>query len=252
MEVPILEIEKLCAGYGAETVLRDIDLIIRPGQFLSIIGPNGAGKSTLLRCIAGLMRPTGGRIICHARGVGYVPQQLAFDRALPLTVSEFLSLELDRGPRWILGPGAASRERLRQGLEEMGIGHLEQRRLGQLSGGEMQRVIIAYALLAAPGLLLLDEPTTGVDLRGGLSFDGVLHHLIEHRRMAILMVSHDLHLVEHISHEVLCLNQTICSQGPPAEVLRPENLAHAYGHPHGLFPHRGTGAFIPLNELRKP
>jgi len=247
---PVLEIEGLTAGYGPEPAIRDIDLSIHPGQFISLIGPNGAGKSTLLRCIVGLMTPKRGRIRRHTEKVGYVPQQLQFDRALPLTVAEFLSLKLIRSHRWIFGPSRRERDQMERGLEEMGARHLLKRRLGQLSGGELQRVIIAYALLDEPELLLLDEPTTGVDLRGGLSFDGLLHHLIEHRHIAILMVSHDLHLVEHISHEVYCLNQTICSHGHPNEVLKPENLAHAYGHPHGMVPHQGGGAFIPLSELR--
>jgi len=247
----VLEIEGLTAGYGPEPAIRDIDLAIRAGQFVSLIGPNGAGKSTLLRCIVGLMTARRGNIRRYTEKVGYVPQQLQFDRALPLTVAEFLSLKLIKTHRWILGPSRQERRRMEHGLEEMGARHLLHRRLGQLSGGELQRVIITYALLDEPELLLLDEPTTGVDLRGGLSFDGLLHHLIEHRQLAILMVSHDLHLVEHISHEVYCLNQTICSHGHPNEVLKPENLANAYGHPHGMVPHQAGGAFIPLSRIRQ-
>lgn len=249
MEKPVLEIEGLTAGYGPQPAIRDINLSIAPGQLVSLIGPNGAGKSTLLRCIVGLTPVRHGRILHQTRKIGYVPQQLLFDQGLPLTVREFLSLKLVSGPRWIFGLNKRQRAVLMQGLDEMGVAHLSQRRLGQLSGGELQRVIIAYALLNDPQLLLLDEPTTGMDMRGGLSFDGLLHHLIEHRKIAILMVSHDLHLVEHISHEVICLNQTICSHGKPDEVLKPDNLAQAYGHPPGMVPHHGGGAFIPLEEI---
>jgi len=249
MENPVLEIDGLTAGYGPEPAIRDINLSIAPGRFVSLIGPNGAGKSTLLRCIVGLMPARRGRIIRHARDIGYVPQQLQFDQGLPLTVREFLSLKLTRGPRWIFGLTKKKRAVMMQALDEMGVAHLNQRRLGQLSGGELQRVIIAYALLNEPRLLLLDEPTTGMDMRGGLSFDGLLHHLLEHRKIAILMVSHDLHLVEHISHEVVCLNQTIRSHGEPDVVLKPDNLAHAYGHPHGMAPHHGGGAFVPLEKI---
>lgn len=246
----ILEIENLSVAYGDAEVLQDVSLRIERGQFACLIGPNGAGKSTLLKTIIGLVPASGGHIVSHARQIGYVPQQLPLDPDLPLTVAEFLSLRLTT-TRWWFGPRrGAMREKIASQLGEIGAAHLIDRRLGRLSGGEFQRILVAYALLNDPDLLLLDEPLTGVDIRGGLSFDGLLHHLHDHRHISILMVSHDLHLVEHLSDIVFCVNRDLCCHGHPAEVLKPENLAKAYGHLPGMVLDRGGSAFIPLKNIR--
>ena len=249
MNESILEVEKLCVAYGDHEVLQDVSLVIERGQFACLIGPNGAGKSTLLKTIVGLVVASSGRVVSHARQIGYVPQQLPLDPDLPLTVAEFLSLKLSRS-RWWFGVRHDLREGIRAGLAEIGAAHLIDRRLGRLSGGEFQRILVAYALLNDPDLLLLDEPLTGVDIRGGLSFDGLLHHLHDHRHISILMVSHDLHLVEHLSDIVFCINRDLCCHGNPNEVLRPENLSKAYGHLQGMVVDRGGSAFIPVSSIR--
>jgi zinc transport system ATP-binding protein len=221
----ILEIRNLCAGYGRTRVLDGVDLMLRRGQLASLIGPNGAGKSTLLHVIAGLLPVESGTIVTRSRRLGFVPQQLAVEAGLPLTVREFLDLKHAGGRRI----PCTRRETV---LGEIGAGHLARRRLGELSGGEFQRVMVAYALLDEPDLLLLDEPLTGVDFRGGMSFHRLLHHLHDERGLTVLMVSHDMHLVEHMSQEIFCLNRVICCHGPPDHVLTRENLEHAFGH-HG-------------------
>ena len=240
--LPILEIRDLAVRRGDQRVLDGVTLTVARGQFAGIIGPNGAGKSSLLQAVVGLMAPESGRIVCRAGRIGYVPQHVAFDRDLPLTVHEFLSLRLGGRGFWTGARLRASREAALERLREIGADHLADRRLGRLSGGEFQRVLIAYALLDAPDLLLLDEPLTGMDIRGGLSFDGLLHHLHEDRGITIVMVSHDLHLVEHQSDVVFCLNTRLCCHGPPGEVLKPENLSHAYGHLPRLRPVEGAAA----------
>lgn len=248
-----LSVHDLCVDYQQRPVLSDINLTLKEGQFGCLIGPNGAGKSTLLKTIMGLIQPVSGKVEIHARQIGYVPQQLPLDPALPITVAEFLSLKTTSETRrfWFGAPRrGAARERLEKQLDEIGAAHLIDRRLGHLSGGEFQRVLVAYALLNNPDLLLLDEPLTGVDIRGGFSFEGLLHHLHEHRGIAILMVSHDLHLVEHLSDVVFCINRDLCCHGRPEVVLRPDNLSKAYGHLPGMVTDRGGSAFIPIRNIR--
>lgn len=246
----ILRVQDLSVRYQDDEVLQDITLEIRRGDFACLIGPNGAGKSTLLKAIIGLIEPARGRIESQARQIGYVPQQVPLDPALPLTVAELLSLKLTRSRFWFGRGGASMGEAIRRQLEEIGAAHLIDRRLGHLSGGEFQRVLVAYALLNDPDLLLLDEPLTGVDIRGGMSFDALLHHLHDHRGIAILMVSHDLHLVEHVGEVVFCINRDLCCHGHPRDILKPENLEKAYGHLPGMVRAHDGEAFIPMQSIR--
>ncbi|MDE1170333.1 MAG: metal ABC transporter ATP-binding protein [Verrucomicrobium sp.] len=235
---PLVRLRGAGVRHGENWAVHGIDLDVGTGEIVALIGPNGAGKSTLLRALAGLQPLTQGAIE-WAEGkplpLGYVPQQPALDRRLPISVEEFLRLKLrrERGWSWLRRPDAALRAETRAALDALGVGHLEARRLGALSGGELQRVLIAYALLGRPRLLLLDEPMTGIDVAGGKAFEELLDAVRRERDLAVLMVTHDLHRVGALADVVVCLNCHLCAAGAPAEVLQEHILSGIYAHPQG-------------------
>jgi zinc transport system ATP-binding protein len=192
----------------SQVIIRDVDFAIERGEIVTIVGPNGSGKTTLLRLLVGALRPTDG-VVERSPGVriGYVPQRLAMDGRMPMSADRFLALAG--------GAGRAQRVEMlaRVGLE--GLGH---RQMTDLSGGQFQRVLLAHALMRKPDLLALDEATQGLDQPGVAAF----YHLIEEIRRdlgcAVLMVSHDLHVVMSASDRVICLNHHICCEGTPTVV----------------------------------
>lgn len=236
-------------SFARGKVLVGVDLAVQRGEIVTLIGPNGSGKTTLVRVILGLLKPQSGKVRRQpGLSIGYVPQRLSVDPALPLTARRFLSL-----PR--RQPEAA----LRRVLEEVGAGYLIDQPIQSLSGGEMQRLLLARALLRDPDLLVLDEPLQGVDFTGQLALFELIGGVRDQRRCGVLMVSHDLHLVMAGTDRVVCLNHHICCTGAPEAVSRhPEYLAlfgpraaeglavytHAHDHHHDI-----SGAVV---EDRKP
>jgi len=219
---------------SGEWAVHGVSLEIGSGEIVALIGPNGAGKTSLLRVLAGLQPLAEGSLArLRPLRVGYVPQYQAFDRNLPVSVLEFLSLKFqqeERGWRRFLPIGRGKNEEKALALlGELGVAALARRPLGSLSGGEMQRVFIAYSLLGDPALLLLDEPMTGVDIKGGSLFRDLLLDLRARRGLAIVMVSHDLHMAGGVADVVVCLNRHVCAVGTPAEVLQDHVLAGVYG-----------------------
>jgi zinc transport system ATP-binding protein len=189
-------------------ILRGINLEVQRGEILTIIGPNGGGKTTLLRVMLGLL-PADSGSVTQARGlkIGYMPQKIHFDPILPLSVRRFLTLAA-RHPR------AA----LLQALTEVGVPDLLEAPVQTVSGGELQRILLARALLREPDLLVLDEPAQGVDVQGQQELFGLISRLSHDRGCAVLMVSHDLHLVMAATDRVVCLNRHICCTGSPGAV----------------------------------
>lgn len=224
----LIAAEDLHAGYGRTRVLHGVSLRIERGEIVTVVGPNGSGKSTLLRCLIGAEAPTRGRIL-RAAGlrVGYVPQKLHIDPTLPITVRRFLDLPLRAGA------GEA-----RKALAQAGAEGLEGRQMADLSGGQFQRVLLARAILQRPDLLLLDEPTQGLDQPGAAAFYRSLEGIRARLGCAILMVSHDLHVVMSASDRVICLNGHVCCEGTPAVV----SAAPAYRELFGT----GTGGALAL------
>ncbi len=204
---------------GALHVLRDVDFSIAPGEIVTVVGPNGSGKTTFLRVLVGALAASEGTVTRRAGlRAGYVPQRLAIDRTMPITVDRFLGL------------AARSRRARAQALDRVGIAGLGGRQMTDLSGGQFQRALLARALLRRPDLLALDEPTQGLDQPGVASFYRLIEEVRRDLGCAILMVSHDLHVVMSASDRVICLNGHICCEGAPTVV----SAAPAYRALFGL------------------
>lgn len=206
--VALLSADDICVRFGATEVLHRVSLAIAPREIVTIVGPNGSGKSTLLRALLGIIPLAEGRV-SRAKGLvlGYVPQKLTLDPSLPMTVRRFLSL-----------PKRVSDDAARAALARVKLSVPEDAPMAGLSGGQMQRLLLARALLAKPQLLVLDEPTQGLDQPGEAGFYRLLEEVRAETGVAVLMVSHDLHVVMAASDRVICLNGHICCEGTPSVV----------------------------------
>lgn len=220
-----IEIEHLGVRRGRDTILEDVSFTARCGELTALIGVNGAGKTTLLKAILGEIQHTGSVIYATHDGqrlnrinIGYVPQKLDFDESSPVSVSDFLLAGRTNLPVWLFGRGR-DREAIRQSLELCGAQGLERRTLGDLSGGELQRVMLAQALYPIPELLILDEPISGVDNVGSERFYHLIRELIDRTHMAVLMVSHDLELMRREADHVILLKRRVVCSGKPEEVF---------------------------------
>lgn len=200
-------------------LVRGVDLSVAPSEIVTLIGPNGSGKSTSAKMALGILKPTEGTADRVAGlTVGYVPQKLAIDWTLPLTVSRFMRLT---GPV----PEADSR----RALEMTGVSHLGAAEMRNLSGGEMQRVLIARAIARKPGLLVLDEPVQGVDFNGEIVLYDLIKSVRDEIGCGILMISHDLHVVMAATDQVVCLNGHVCCRGTPVSVARSAAYRELFG-----------------------
>ena len=224
----LIRAEGLAVAFGGDPVLRDVDLEIRRGEIVTIVGPNGAGKTVMLRALLGILPPKRGRVARRAGlRVGYVPQRLHIDAALPMPVHRFLSLPVRQGK-------AAQAEV----LARVGLPGVERRSMTTLSGGQFQRVLLARALLSAPELLVLDEPTQGLDQPGTAAFYRLIAAVRAELGCAVLSVSHDLNVVMSASDRVICVNGHICCAGTPQAVLDAPEYRALFGH--------GTGGALAL------
>lgn len=217
-------------GYDGTPVLVDIDLTIKPGDFLAIIGPNGSGKTTLVKVILGLLQPTAGRVelfgqppgaLADRGRIGYIPQKAThIDPFFPASVEEVVGMALLAGGR----PGGASgkdpRGRILRALEDVGMAEHAKGTIGRLSGGQQQRVFIARALVTSPRILFLDEPTTGVDAKTQTAFYDMLDRLNRREGLTIVLITHDIGIVNKHVTSVACLNQRLAYHGSHAEFCR--------------------------------
>ncbi|WP_371158494.1 metal ABC transporter ATP-binding protein [Jannaschia sp. 2305UL9-9] len=219
MTKPLVQLDHLTIRHGQQVVLRDVTLGIAPGEIVTIVGPNGSGKSTVLRALIGAIRPASGRVTRQAGlRIGYVPQKLSIDPTLPLTVRRFLSL-----------PHRVDDARAGQALDTAGVGALWGRQMTDLSGGQFQRVLLARALLSNPQLLVLDEATQGLDQPGSAAFYRQIEAIRSDLGCAVLMVSHELHVVMAASDRVICLNGHVCCEGRPEHVATAPEYRALFG-----------------------
>lgn len=226
----------LCLSFGGFSVLADVDLELPDGAFVAVLGPNGGGKSTLLKILLGLLKPTAGRaeVLGYAPDklppalVGYVPQLKTLDRTFPAVSCDLVESGSLR--RWPWRLGGRTHDEAEAALEQVGAGHLTHRPLSVLSGGELQRVYLARALMRRPRLVLLDEPAAGIDLTGGDQMFRVLEDYRAATGATIVMVTHDWGAAYHHAGCALLLNKHVIVCGPPVEALSDENLRQAFGH----------------------
>jgi len=219
----LVEARQVSVAFGTHVALGGVDAIVREGEALTIIGPNGAGKTTLVKVMLGLIKPDAGMVRRRpGLRIGYMPQRIDVDATLPLTVRRFLAFAVPRN-------GHTPEERLRTVLGEVGAEHLLENPLQDVSGGEMQRVLLARALLRNPDLLVLDEPARGVDVGGQADLYQLIGRIRDEHGCGVLMVSHDLHLVMAATDRVICLNRRVQCAGHPEAVSRDPGYTALFG-----------------------
>jgi len=265
---PLVELKNVTFSYGGQPVLQDICLRIHPGQFAALVGPSGAGKTSLLKLLLGMLTPQRGTITMQGRviaehavpHVGYVPQLETVDWNFPVTVEQVVLMGRVRRTSIWPWPSAEDRWRVRAVLERLDIGGLAKQHIRNLSGGQQQRVFLARALLAEPDLLILDEPTAGVDMR---TAENVLHLLgdLNQHGMTILMTTHDLNAAAAHVPWIVCLNRHVIAQGAPDDVftsatlhatyqsdmlvIRQDGMLFVQPKPHGHRAHAGVPHPVP-------
>ncbi len=231
-----IEVKNLSVAYEGTNVLDNISFTLEEGSLAAVIGPNGSGKTTLIKALLGLVPLESGQVtilgqnIHEARSaIGYVPQQFVYDKSFPITVREFLNLSQH---------AHASAKRVDESIKEVGLTPMIlHKRIGTLSGGQFQRVLIASAILHHPRILVLDEPATGIDVAGEQAFYDVIHHLHEEHGTTIILVSHDISMVMRRVDAVICVNKELLCVGPPQTALTKKTLSALFGEDRDIFEH---------------
>ncbi|MGG0642866.1 metal ABC transporter ATP-binding protein [Sporosarcina gallistercoris] len=257
MQGNLVELKNVAFNYGNSTVLKDITLTVKPGEFWALIGPNGSGKSTLINILLGLLKPDTGSVelfgepissVSHKERIGYVSQKSnSFNSGFPATVLEVVRSGLTKKTGLFKRFSKEDTEAAMNALHEVGMEKFADRNIGELSGGQQQRVFIARALAAKPDLLIMDEPTVGVDQQNSASFYSMLEKLNRDNGIAIILVSHEIDLVTDLASHVACLNRTMHFHGGRRDFakLNDYDLSRWYGHSVRLV-HQKEGA--PSND----
>jgi zinc transport system ATP-binding protein len=245
-QITVIELEHVFFAYQKHLILEDVSLKVQKGEFLAIIGPNGAGKTTLLKLMLGLLKPQKGNIYLFGKPVamwdkiknriGYVPQTATIDASFPINVEEFVMTGRYGILRGTMRPQKKDWQIVAKVLEEVGIAEIKHRQIGELSGGQRQKMLIARALAGEPEVLVLDEPMTAIDPE---SMEGIYELLkrLHQQNLTIITVSHDVGVVAQYSDNIACVNRKVVKHGRPEEVLREEVLTAMYGKEAALFHH---------------
>jgi zinc transport system ATP-binding protein len=244
---PLIELRDVSVTLGGRLVLEDVSLQVRRGELLGVLGPNGSGKTTLLRTILGQLRPVSGEVLvfgappaglgAERHRLGYVRQEALVDPAFPIRVLDVVLMGRYGRLGLVRRPGAEDREAARYALERVGLLEMAARPLADLSGGERQRVFLARALAGEPEVLLLDEPTTGVDVAASESFYEFLHGLQREMELTLVLVTHDIGVISAHVDQIACLNRRLVAHGKPRECLTEEALDAMYGAEARFFHH---------------
>lgn len=235
MKEYVIQVNNLSFGYTrGSDVIEDVSFSVPENSMTMLIGPNGSGKTTLLKLMLGLLEPSRGDVEIYGQSprdnrgiIGYVPQKLSFDHTFPITVEEFLQFS-NRG----------SKDGIFEMLESLDIKNLLFSRIGELSGGQLQRVLIARSLLGKPKILFLDEPVSGIDVGGEQNFYELIKEIQEQHKVTVVMVSHEVHLVAKMADQVICINKKMLCSGEPSEALTPDVVEKLYSKDVSFYTHK--------------
>jgi zinc transport system ATP-binding protein len=214
----LLKLESVSFSKNNKWLVKDVSLEVKQGEIVTLIGPNGSGKSTTAKIALGIYKEIEGMVNKFTNKIGYVPQKISIDWTLPIRVIDFMSLTDE-----------PTDEQINIALNLTGVGHLKNKSLGNLSGGEFQRVLIARAIAKQPDLLVLDEPVQGVDFKGEIALYELIKKISEELNCGILLISHDLHVVMSATDFVVCLNGHVCCSGTPQTVAKNDEYQELFG-----------------------
>lgn len=247
----LIELQGISVSFRDTSALKGVSLEVPESGFMGIVGPSGAGKTTLLKVLAGAFAPSDGEVIRRSGiGIGYVPQVDSIRWDFPVTALEVL-LMASRSERLRIWGSRSDRARAIDLLDQLGLAEATHRHIRALSGGQQQRVFIARALMGDPGLLLLDEPTSDVDVATRHDILHLLHDLNHSRSIAVVITTHDLNGIASHMHQLVCLNHTVIAAGPPKEVMTPQILEATYGAPMDVLSHGGMPLAVEPADLEE-